>query len=129
MSTAADAEIKVGQRCFNKGCDYEFEGPASFEKTCMHHPGAPVFHEGLKYWSCCPKKKTHLFDEFLARPGCTEGNHLFIQPKETTAVTCRRDFFQTGTNVIVNYYAKNIEKAVIKANENSVSGGVECRSS
>ncbi len=31
------------------------------QKTCMHHPGGPVFHEGYKYWSCCKVKKKGLY--------------------------------------------------------------------
>ena len=43
----------------------------------------------MKYWSCCSKKKTHDFDEFLAMPGCTNGVHRWFKPKEATATKCR----------------------------------------
>jgi len=37
----------------------------------------PVFHEGLKGWSCCKKRVTE-FDEFMAIPGCTAGLHTSV---------------------------------------------------
>ncbi|PKI82469.1 hypothetical protein MVES_003675 [Malassezia vespertilionis] len=39
---------------------------------CRYHPGAPVFHEGLKSWSCCKdlNKPVMEFDQFLAIQGC-----------------------------------------------------------
>ncbi|WFD23999.1 hypothetical protein MEQU1_002696 [Malassezia equina] len=39
---------------------------------CRYHPGAPVFHEGLKSWSCCQttNKPVLEFDQFLQLPGC-----------------------------------------------------------
>lgn len=32
--------------------------------ACLHHPGAPFFHDAYKGWSCCKKKCTD-FTEFL----------------------------------------------------------------
>lgn len=37
--------------CTRKGCGKEFSEDST--DACTHHPGAPVFHEGLKSWSCC----------------------------------------------------------------------------
>ncbi|KAJ3564279.1 hypothetical protein NP233_g8399 [Leucocoprinus birnbaumii] len=60
-------------RCSRGGCKADFiEGTTD---KCIHHPGGPVFHEGLKSWSCCSdtNKPVLSFDEFLAIPkGCTE---------------------------------------------------------
>ncbi|KAF9052681.1 chord-domain-containing protein [Panaeolus papilionaceus] len=59
-------------RCTRKGCGKEFvEGDTS---TCTYHPGTPVFHEGLKSWSCCKdvNKPVLDFDEFMSIKGCTE---------------------------------------------------------
>lgn len=50
-------------------------------EACQHHPGAPIFHEGYKYWSCCTKKTTD-FTEFLNTPGCTKGEHNPVKPPE-----------------------------------------------
>lgn len=53
--------------CMNKGCLKEID-----DKPCVHHPGAPVFHEGFKVpkltksWSCCAKRRVTDFGAFLA---------------------------------------------------------------
>ena len=39
---------------------------------CLYHSGGPVFHEGLKGWSCCQKRVVD-FDEFMKIPGCAVG--------------------------------------------------------
>lgn len=44
----------------------------------MHHPGAPIFHEGSKGYSCC-KRRVLEFDEFMKIEGCsTRDKHLFV---------------------------------------------------
>lgn len=75
--TADSNEIVAGTSCKNKGCTGKYEGPGSDLETCIHHPGVPVFHEGLKFWSCC-KKRTSDFNEFLNQVGCERGKHLWI---------------------------------------------------
>lgn len=77
--TSDNTEIKVGQNCYNKACKATYRGSDSLTEICTHHPGVPIFHEGLKYWSCCQKKSTD-FSVFLAQPGCTEGIHQWTQP-------------------------------------------------
>ncbi|KAG8137011.1 putative Cysteine and histidine-rich domain-containing protein [Naja naja] len=71
-------EIKIGTPCKNAGCSKTFEGPGSTEDVCIYHAGVPIFHEGMKYWSCC-KRKTSDFNTFLAQEGCTTGTHLWIK--------------------------------------------------
>jgi cysteine/histidine-rich domain-containing protein 1 len=70
--------IVVGQSCKRNCCKDTYEGPESNNKICTYHSGTPVFHEGIKYWSCC-KKKTTDFTAFLEQPGCQQGNHIWIQ--------------------------------------------------
>ncbi|KAK4698460.1 hypothetical protein P7C70_g7817, partial [Phenoliferia sp. Uapishka_3] len=87
--------------CTRRGCGQDFD-PAkdTNEGECTFHPGWPVFHEGLKSWSCCDKinrgppdfltrarctpnghdpalklAAVTSFDEFLALKGCTTGSH------------------------------------------------------
>ncbi|OCH86557.1 chord-domain-containing protein [Obba rivulosa] len=64
-------------RCTNRGCGQEFDAASNSEDSCAYHPGAPVFHEGLKSWSCCSgvNKPVLDFDEFMKIPGCTSGLH------------------------------------------------------
>lgn len=73
-----DNVLTVGQSCKNNSCKGIYEGPASDSETCMYHPGIPIFHEGMKYWSCCQKKTTE-FSVFLELPGCTSGTHTWIK--------------------------------------------------
>ncbi|RDB20947.1 Cysteine and histidine-rich domain-containing protein [Hypsizygus marmoreus] len=69
-------------RCTRKGCGQEFEKDST--ESCVHHTGAPVFHEGLKSWSCCSdiNKPVLDFDEFIKIRGCTEAErHSDETPK------------------------------------------------
>ncbi|CEP15258.1 hypothetical protein [Parasitella parasitica] len=61
-------------KCTHKGCGKDFIEAENKDNACQYHEGAPIFHEGLKGWSCC-KKRVSDFDEFLALPGCTFGRH------------------------------------------------------
>jgi hypothetical protein len=40
--------------CQNQGCGKYFEANSDVE--CLFHSGGPVFHDGLKGWSCCTKR-------------------------------------------------------------------------
>ncbi|KIJ17265.1 hypothetical protein PAXINDRAFT_175795, partial [Paxillus involutus ATCC 200175] len=64
-------------RCARKGCGKEFLSTENTDTSCSYHPGAPVFHEGLKSWSCCSDKNKPVldFDEFMKIPGCEVGAH------------------------------------------------------
>ena len=67
--------------CYNKGCGKggAFVEDENSDNACQHHPGAPIFHEGYKGWSCC-KKRTIDFTEFLNIPGCTYAKHNPVKP-------------------------------------------------
>lgn len=75
---AIASDILVGTICKNGGCGQAYESPATNLAACVHHPGVPVFHEGLKYWSCCTKR-TSDFAAFLAQRGCTSGQHKWLK--------------------------------------------------
>uniref|UniRef100_A0A665TXD4 Cysteine and histidine-rich domain-containing protein 1 n=1 Tax=Echeneis naucrates TaxID=173247 RepID=A0A665TXD4_ECHNA len=112
-------EIKIGTSCKNGGCTKSFEGPASDSDVCLYHSGFPIFHEGMKYWSCC-KRKTSDFNTFLAQEG--GGNHrfkLFVQGKKV--VPCRFDWHQTGSQVIISIYAKNSVPELCYVDANSTT--------
>ncbi|XP_043928137.1 cysteine and histidine-rich domain-containing protein 1 [Protopterus annectens] len=111
-------EIKPGTSCKNSGCSKSYVGPESNEEKCVHHPGVPIFHEGMKYWSCC-KRKTSDFDNFLAQEGCTRGTHVWTKKDSgKKVVSCRHDWHQTGSQVTVSVYAKNTipELSFVEAN-------------
>lgn len=65
--------------CQRNGCTKTFDDADNHDAACQFHPGAPVFHEGKKGWSCC-KKRVVDFSEFLALPGCTWSKHTTEKP-------------------------------------------------
>ncbi|KAL3889526.1 hypothetical protein ACJMK2_001864, partial [Sinanodonta woodiana] len=67
--------------CNNKGCGKQFDPEDNGPELCTYHPGAPIFHDALKGWSCC-KKRSSDFTEFLNIPGCTKGKHSNEKPTE-----------------------------------------------
>ncbi|CAG00462.1 unnamed protein product, partial [Tetraodon nigroviridis] len=100
-------DVKIGTPCKNGGCTKSFNGPESNSDACSYHPGVPIFHEGMKYWSCC-KRKTSDFNTFLSQEGCTKGTHLWRKKVMGKKVApCRFDWHQTGSQVIISIYAKN----------------------
>ncbi len=66
-------QLSPGTNCKRNACTCTYGGSEMSHKPCFYHPGVPVFHEGLKYWSCC-KRKTTEFDTFMAQEGCARGD-------------------------------------------------------
>ena len=70
-------EIPKGKTCRRKACGQQYTGEREGER-CVFHPGAPIFHEGSKGYTCC-KRRVLEFDEFMRIEGCqTKGRHLFV---------------------------------------------------
>lgn len=113
----SETKVQIGQSCKNNACKATYNGPASDDEVCNHHPGSPIFHEGMKYWSCCQKKTTD-FSTFLEQPGCTQGKHEWISKNTGKKVKCRMDWHQTGTFVVVSVFAKKYQpdQSTIKLN-------------
>jgi len=80
-SESDDAALAIpdGRACRRRGCGATYRaGAARDDETCVHHPGAPLFHEGSKGYTCC-RRRVLEFDQFLKLEGCaTKGRHLFI---------------------------------------------------
>lgn len=70
--------VPVGTVCKNGGCGSVYQSSESDQTICCHHPGTPIFHEGMKFWSCCTKR-TSDFAAFLNQKGCSEGQHKWMQ--------------------------------------------------
>lgn len=101
----ANTTVNQEPKCLNNGCGVS---PPN-QSPCQYHPGFPVFHEGSKYWSCCQRKTTD-FDAFLNQQGCETGDHKWGTPTtEKKPINWRVDWFQTGNDVIINVFAKNVE--------------------
>ncbi|KAL0281418.1 UNVERIFIED_CONTAM: hypothetical protein PYX00_002409 [Menopon gallinae] len=112
-----EEEVQIGTTCKNSGCKAAYEGPETNKTKCIHHSGAPVFHEGFKYWSCCNKKTTD-FAVFLEQVGCTTGEHVWVKKSNNTEANCRYDWHQTGPYVYISVYAKKYDpdKSIIEIN-------------
>ncbi|XP_059046312.1 cysteine and histidine-rich domain-containing protein morgana [Achroia grisella] len=109
VTLASDGDIPIGTTCKNGGCNVSYEGPQTNELVCTYHPGCPIFHEGLKFWSCCQKRTTD-FNTFLSQPGCTTGFHKWTKEGPAAGtVKCRWDWHQTPDYVIVSVYAKKYD--------------------
>nr|CAD7402949.1 unnamed protein product [Timema cristinae] len=90
-------------------CCQTYEGPESTPAECRHHPGYPVFHEGLKYWTCCQKRTTD-FNTFLEQEGCSYDHHVWFKEKSTDQqVNLRFDWHQTAGFVVVSVYGKKYD--------------------
>ncbi|XP_039119147.1 cysteine and histidine-rich domain-containing protein RAR1-like [Dioscorea cayenensis subsp. rotundata] len=71
---------KVGAvRCQRIGCDAFFTEEDNADGSCRYHDSGPIFHDGMKEWSCC-KQRSHDFSLFLAIPGCKTGKHTTEKP-------------------------------------------------
>lgn len=117
--TAAElAAIEPGTVCKHGGCNCTYEETKTKDTPCVYHPGVPIFHEGLKFWSCC-QRKTSDFTAFMNQAGCETGTHRWVSEEdEAKAVKCRLDWHQTATTVVVTVYAKNYHyaKSFVRAN-------------
>ncbi|NXA30255.1 CHRD1 protein, partial [Ibidorhyncha struthersii] len=102
----ASVQVRAGTTCKNAPCKAVYQGTGSNAEVCTFHPGVPVFHEGMKYWSCCGVKTTD-FSAFLEQPGCSRGQHCWTGKGDKKAVSCRQDWHQTSSQVVVTVYAKN----------------------
>ncbi|KAH9454074.1 hypothetical protein MJO29_007027 [Puccinia striiformis f. sp. tritici] len=74
--------------CTRLGCGKKFDPDQNLESHCVFHPGKPVFHEGLKSWSCCKEKNKPVmeFDQFMKIEGCATGIHSLEKPVITAPV-------------------------------------------
>uniref|UniRef100_A0A8B9IEN7 Integrin subunit beta 1 binding protein 2 n=1 Tax=Anser cygnoides TaxID=8845 RepID=A0A8B9IEN7_ANSCY len=110
-------QVRAGTTCKNAACKAVYQGAESNAEVCTFHPGVPVFHEGMKYWSCCGVRTTD-FSAFLEQPGCSTGRHCWTGKADKKAVSCRQDWHQTSSQVVVTIYAKNPLPALssVKAN-------------
>lgn len=117
-ATTDPAEVQPGTICKHGGCNYAYEGNKNDEKPCVYHPGVPIFHEGLKFWSCC-QKRTSDFTAFMNQVGCETGCHKWTSDEdESKAIKCRLDWHQTATQVVVTVYAKmyHYRKSLVRLN-------------
>uniref|UniRef100_A0A0B7A2J9 CS domain-containing protein n=1 Tax=Arion vulgaris TaxID=1028688 RepID=A0A0B7A2J9_9EUPU len=114
-----DGEVKIGTSCNNRGCKSSYQGEDSHTEKCAFHPGVPVFHEGMKFWSCC-QRKTSDFDAFLNQEGCDVGTHVWHKTKASEEKQVRVDWHQTPTTVCISIFAKNAQPDKVQVQANQV---------
>jgi len=116
----SSSETRMGESCKNNGCKNTYQGDEVDYTNCKHHPGIPVFHEGMKYWSCC-QRKTSEFQQFLDQEGCDIGTCTWTRADgKEGVVNCRYDWHQTATHVTVAIYAKKYDPNVSYVEVNPV---------
>ncbi|PWA47223.1 Cysteine/histidine-rich domain-containing protein [Artemisia annua] len=95
------ASEEVVLRCQRIGCDATFTQDNNPDDSCTYHASGPLFHDGMKEWSCC-KKKSHDFSLFLEIPGCKTGKHTTEKPVLAKAAAAPKPAVKTSapaTNV------------------------------
>merc|ERR1712107_226475 len=108
-SEGSGNEVPNGEACKNGGCKATYNGSPPQARECLHHPGVPIFHEGMKFWSCCQRKTTD-FQSFLNQAGCDYGYHKWKKESSGSAqVECRHDWHQTATHVTIAIYGKKYD--------------------
>jgi len=101
--------VSTGAKCLRPSCNEIY--PAA-DQSCRFHNGEPVFHEGTKFWSCCPSNGRVLeFEEFLKINTCQTGVHRFV---DNSIEKCRHDWYQSQTQVIISIFAKKTNKDLTK---------------
>lgn len=119
---ADDSEVSKGASCKNNGCLATYLDEESNRDICCYHPGIPIFHEGMKYWSCC-QRKTSDFNAFLSQEGCATGTHAWKKKNDVSEkkVACRFDWHQTPSSVTISVYAKVADPTKTFVEVNQVS--------
>lgn len=123
---ADNGVVTEGTSCRNNGCRTTYKDESSNDETCVYHSGIPIFHEGMKYWSCCQQKTTD-FSNFLNQAGCISGKHVWTKKDDGTKVSCRHDWHQTPSFVTISVFSKlpSPAKTVVKVNKVVCSISIE----
>lgn len=72
--------------CKRFGCQKKFDPAHNHEEACSYHRLPPVFHETVKFWACCPDKKTYSWDSFMEVKGCCTGAHTNEKPDQPSVL-------------------------------------------
>lgn len=99
--------------CTRKGCGKQFDTDVNGPEACTFHPGAPVFHEGLKGWDCCSKRVAD-FEDFLKISGCATGPHSDVKPEEKALGAKNKECepLKTCSDEVESYQMKSVEDAL-----------------
>jgi len=96
---AQTANANAGKlRCRNYGCNQFYSEESNAENSCCHHSGPPIFHDLVKYWSCCPDRKAYDWDDFQKLSGCCSSKHSTVDPKVALGVHTLREYTETPSS-------------------------------
>lgn len=112
-----ESNVHIGVSCKNPGCEKVYEGEKSDSENCIYHNGVAIFHEGMKYWSCC-EKKTSDFSAFLEQKGCATGKHCWTKTERVDKI--REDWFSGGGYIHLNVYCKGALPESCKVESNGL---------
>ncbi|XP_065185264.1 cysteine and histidine-rich domain-containing protein 1-like isoform X2 [Sycon ciliatum] len=107
-SCTENTVIEIGVKCKHHACGKTYQGIESLSELCRYHPGEAIFHEGLKFWTCCTRR-TSDFEQFMKQEGCKTGDHDWPRPRDENCVEevkCRYDWHQVGNTVVISIYSK-----------------------
>ena len=107
--SAASKRPEGSLLCTNYGCGKYFV-PGS-EEECHFHEKPPVFHDTVKYWSCCPKYKAADWDEFEKIATCQKGRHSTENRPLLASATPEAGGAQAINNTALNAEQLNALKA------------------
>jgi hypothetical protein len=96
-------------KCKNYGCQQMFDEDSNTDESCNHHTGPPIFHETVKYWSCCPNNKAYDFDNFQLLKTCNKGLHTTADP--SVAIHSRHTVFDG----VASASTEKVEEAPLKS--------------
>jgi len=103
-------------RCSHNACKQDFET----NPKCIYHPGNQMFHDGLKFWTCC-KIKTTDFNAFQNQPGCVEGEHDVKSEAEISRMRAKDlqiDELTSNSQIELTIYNKFIDFSSIRVHSN-----------
>ncbi|EPS64458.1 hypothetical protein M569_10325, partial [Genlisea aurea] len=94
-------------QCQRIGCNAVFSENDNPDGSCIYHE-SPIFHDGIKEWSCC-KKRSHDFSLFLEIPGCKTGKHTTEKPAMVTKAVPKQQPFPVPVSTPTDHsLSKNI---------------------
>ncbi|KAJ6225128.1 hypothetical protein RDWZM_003673 [Blomia tropicalis] len=103
-----------------KNCKAE-ESTLNLSEECLYHRGIQVFHDSLKFWSCCPNKKFTEFEDFQKLPPCSKADSHELMIK----VDYKENWFQTGGNLTIALYGLRGARIVDDKSFAIIRGGRE----
>lgn len=102
--------------CTHFGCKNRFP-PGGPYPDCVHHTAPPVFHETVKFWSCCPNQKAYDWNDFESIKGCATGKCSDVKKDQS------QKLFLGGTDLRAELHGAAELKSIDDFNKAEAAGG------